>query len=64
MTYTLEHHGDGRGLQSVMIEIRNDEILEPDGIAHWAALLARCLEVARQEAHMAKLPGGGRAQGG
>lgn len=48
VTYTLEHHGDGRGLQSVMIEIRHDEILEPEGIAHWAALLARCLEAARQ----------------
>ncbi len=47
VTYTLEHHGDGRGLASTMIEIRHDEILEPDGIARWASLLARCLTTAR-----------------
>ena len=47
VTYTLEHHGDGRGLASTMIEVRHDEILEPDGVARWAALLARCLEAAR-----------------
>jgi predicted N-formylglutamate amidohydrolase len=47
VTYTLEHHGDGRGLDATMIEIRHDEILEPNGVAHWAARLARCLEAAR-----------------
>jgi predicted N-formylglutamate amidohydrolase len=47
VTYTLEHHGDGRGLVSTMIEIRHDEILEPEGVARWASLLARCLESAR-----------------
>ncbi|MDR3476336.1 MAG: N-formylglutamate amidohydrolase [Devosia sp.] len=47
VTYTLEHHGDGRGLPSTMIEIRHDEILEPEGVARWASLLARCLEAAR-----------------
>ena len=47
VTYTLEHHGDERGLQSTMVEIRHDEILEPEGIARWASLLARCLEAAR-----------------
>ena len=47
VTYTLEHHGDGRSLVSTMIEIRHDEILEPEGVTHWASLLARCLETAR-----------------
>ena len=47
VTYTLEHHGDGRGLDATMIEIRHDEILEPNGVAPWAARLARCLEAAR-----------------
>lgn len=47
VTYTLEHHGDGRGLDATMIEIRHDEILEPGGVALWAARLARCLEAAR-----------------
>lgn len=47
VTPTLEKHGDGRGLDATMIEIRNDEILEPDGVARWSALLARWLERAR-----------------
>jgi predicted N-formylglutamate amidohydrolase len=47
VTYTLEHHGDGRGLAATMIEIRHDEILEPYGVAQWADRLARCLEAAR-----------------
>jgi predicted N-formylglutamate amidohydrolase len=47
VTYTLEHHGDGRGLDATMIEIRHDEILEPNGVALWAARLARCLTAAR-----------------
>lgn len=48
VTYTLEHHGDGRGLPATMIEIRHDEILEPDGVASWASRLARTLQGARQ----------------
>ena len=36
VTYTLEHHGDGRGLDATMIEIRHDEILEPAGVSLWA----------------------------
>lgn len=47
VTYTLEHHGDGRELPATMIEMRHDEILEPSGIASWANRLARCLERAR-----------------
>lgn len=47
VTYTLENHGDGRGLDCTMIEIRHDEILEPAGIAHWADRLARTLVYAR-----------------
>lgn len=47
VTYTLEHHGDERGLASTMIEIRNDEILQPAGVALWSDRLARCLNAAR-----------------
>jgi len=47
VTLTLEKHGDGRGLDATMIEIRNNEILEPAGVAFWAKRLARCLERAR-----------------
>lgn len=46
VTYTLEHHGHARGLDATMIEIRHDEILEPDGIALWSDRLARCLPIA------------------
>jgi predicted N-formylglutamate amidohydrolase len=46
VTLTLEQHGDGRGIESVMVEIRNDEILEPAGVALWAARLARSLRAA------------------
>lgn len=48
VTLTLEKHGDGRGLAATMIEIRNDEIDAPHGVAMWAGRLARCLEDARQ----------------
>ena len=47
VTHTLEHHGDGRGLDATMVEIRHDEILEPNGVALWASRLARCLTAAR-----------------
>jgi predicted N-formylglutamate amidohydrolase len=45
VSYTVDHHGEG--LAATMIEIRNDEILEPAGVARWADRLARCLEQAR-----------------
>lgn len=48
VTLTLEKHGDGRGLDATMIEIRNDEILEPVGVSLWADRLARCLVTARE----------------
>jgi len=47
VTLTLERHGDGRGLDATMIEIRHDEILEPAGVDLWSSRLARCLETAR-----------------
>lgn len=47
VTHTLEHHGDGRGLEATMIEIRHDEILEPAGVTFWSDRLARALERAR-----------------
>ncbi len=47
VTLTLEKHGDARGLPATMIEIRNDEILEPEGVTLWAGRLAHGLEAAR-----------------
>ena len=45
VSYTVDHHGEG--LAATMVEIRHDEILEPNGVAQWADRLARCLSVAR-----------------
>jgi predicted N-formylglutamate amidohydrolase len=53
VTYTLEHHGDGRGLESTMIEVRNDEIASPAGVALWADRLARTLTSAAETRHLA-----------
>lgn len=64
VTYTLEHHGDGRGLPATMIEIRHDEILEPPGIGTWASRLARCLERARGALRQAPNQASGSAGGG
>ena len=47
VTLTLEKHGDGRGLDATMIEIRHDEILEPAGVAMWSNRLAHSLQTAR-----------------
>jgi predicted N-formylglutamate amidohydrolase len=49
VTLTLEKHGDGRGLEATMIELRNDEILSREGVTYWAELLAECLEAARRK---------------
>lgn len=48
VTYTMEHHGDERGLPTAMIEIRNNEILVPEGVELWAQRLAKALAAARQ----------------
>jgi predicted N-formylglutamate amidohydrolase len=47
VTHTLEHHGDRRSLMASMIEIRHDEILNPDGAYRWAHTLAGALNQAR-----------------
>ena len=56
VTLTIELHGDGRGLGSTMIELRNDEILAPPGVTKWAAQLAKSLTVARQRSLKKILP--------
>lgn len=49
VSYTIDHHG--AGLEATMIELRHDEILEPNGVALWADRLARCLTQARNALH-------------
>ncbi|RWR27884.1 N-formylglutamate amidohydrolase [Sinirhodobacter populi] len=41
--YALPVHGEGRGLEHVMIEIRNDLIATPAGQAEWAGKIAAAL---------------------
>lgn len=41
--YTLPVHGERRGLPHVLLEIRNDQISDPDGQALWARRLADAL---------------------
>lgn len=43
VTFTLEHHGDARGIESTMLEIRNDEIRDRAGVERWIDRLARAL---------------------
>jgi predicted N-formylglutamate amidohydrolase len=42
--FTLERHGRSRGLSCVMIEIRNDEICDEQGVNRWAGRLSGILE--------------------
>lgn len=57
VTYTLEHHGDGRGLPSTMIEVRNDELASPAGVDLWAGRLARGLAAAKSVLRSGAAPG-------
>lgn len=41
--YTVPVHGDRRGLPALLIEVRNDLIDTPAGVAEWGERLARCL---------------------
>ena len=48
--YTIPTHGEGRGLPSVMIEIRQDMILTSANAAAWAARLAEAYRLIEAEA--------------
>ncbi|WP_372424416.1 N-formylglutamate amidohydrolase [Salinarimonas chemoclinalis] len=41
--YTIPVHGDARGLDAVLLEIRNDLVGEPAGVETWADRVARAL---------------------
>jgi predicted N-formylglutamate amidohydrolase len=43
VTFTLEHHGDARGIEATMLELRNDEIRDAAGVRRWVDILARAL---------------------
>ncbi|WP_037492808.1 N-formylglutamate amidohydrolase [Sphingomonas sp. PAMC 26605] len=40
---TLDRHGEGNGIASLSIEVRNDLIADAAGVAHWAAILTPIL---------------------
>lgn len=42
--YTMDHHGEGRRLPHVSIELRQDLIDTPEGARHWAGVLADALD--------------------
>jgi predicted N-formylglutamate amidohydrolase len=48
--YTIPHHGEGRGLPCVMIEIRQDGIRTAAGAAVWAERLANAYRLIEAEA--------------
>ena len=41
--YTVDHHAESAGLPHVCLEVRQDELLTPSGIARWAELIGRAL---------------------
>jgi predicted N-formylglutamate amidohydrolase len=41
--FTVDHHAERFGRPSISIELRQDLIAEPEGQAHWAAVLASAL---------------------
>ena len=41
--FTVDHHAEAEGLAHVSIEIRQDLIDSPDGVAHWGGLLSDAL---------------------
>ena len=41
--YTVDHHGEGRGIANVSLEVRQDLLEHQSGVERWAALLADAL---------------------
>ena len=41
--YTVDRHAESAGLPHVCIEVRQDQLTEPSGVARWASLLERAL---------------------
>ncbi|MCB1746734.1 MAG: N-formylglutamate amidohydrolase [Gammaproteobacteria bacterium] len=44
--YGIPVHGLERGLDNVLVEVRQDQVADVAGVANWADRLARCLEFA------------------
>ncbi len=50
--YSIPVHGEGRGLPYIEIEIRQDQIADPDGQALWADRLVPVLHRAAETFHI------------
>lgn len=59
--YTMDAHAESRGLPHVSIEVRQDLLATPEGIARWAALLASALHPILAARFGAPAPQGSRA---
>lgn len=44
---TMNRHGEGRGMPYLGLEVRQDLIADPAGVAHWAAILAPVIGATR-----------------
>lgn len=42
--YTIPVHGEGRGIEAVLFEVRQDLIASPEGQKAWASLIAQALD--------------------
>ena len=49
--YTVDHHGEGRGVANVSLEVRQDLLSDKTGVERWAGLLSEALtEILADEA--------------
>ena len=44
---TMDFHAEARGLPYLVIEVRQDLISDPQGVAHWAGMLAPVIQLVR-----------------
>jgi len=41
--YTIDIHGQGRSLPHLLVEVRQDLVADPQGVAHWASIVSDAL---------------------
>ena len=55
--YTVDHHGEGRGVANVSIEVRQDLLGDSDGIERWTSILVEALSEILADETLYKYPG-------
>lgn len=58
--YTVPVHGEARGLEAVLVEVRQDLIADEGGASVWATRLAAALKEVRERSPMEMRPAGNR----